>query len=117
MQYTLRILNLLQVTIHSSDEFPTERNAKKSIDRGKQTFLTLDTLPMMSSKQISQLSVEQRNCVFPGEKTLKYFKVYTFRNCKVECFINISLWMCNCSLASDEHIKGKTYDTVLKKKN
>lgn len=42
-------------------------------------------------------SPESRKCYFADEKRLKYFKHYTKRNCELECLVNITLAVCNCS--------------------
>jgi amiloride-sensitive sodium channel len=38
-----------------------------------------------SDESIRKLPPEKRNCYFEGEKELKMFKIYTRRNCEMEC--------------------------------
>uniref|UniRef100_A0A6P7FZG4 Pickpocket protein 28-like n=1 Tax=Diabrotica virgifera virgifera TaxID=50390 RepID=A0A6P7FZG4_DIAVI len=38
----------------------------------------------------------KRECFFPTEKKLKYFKLYTGRNCALECLTNYTLYHCGC---------------------
>lgn len=37
-----------------------------------------------------------RQCYFPKEKYLRFFKVYTAKNCQAECLANITVQKCNC---------------------
>ncbi|CAG9859505.1 unnamed protein product [Phyllotreta striolata] len=38
----------------------------------------------------------RRECYFPDEKELKFFKLYTARNCALECLTNYTLNICGC---------------------
>jgi acid-sensing ion channel, other len=38
----------------------------------------------------------ERGCYFQGEKELKFFKVYTRRNCEMECYASILIYQINC---------------------
>lgn len=38
----------------------------------------------------------RRQCYFPGERYLKYYKIYTANNCKLECLANVTYDMCKC---------------------
>ncbi|CAG9826679.1 unnamed protein product [Diabrotica balteata] len=50
-----------------------------------------------ASEEIRELPLSQRQCLYPDEKDLIYFKVYNFRSCLVECRMNITREMCNCT--------------------
>lgn len=39
-----------------------------------------------------------RQCYFDGERQLRFFKIYTQRNCESECFAALTKMRCNCSL-------------------
>ncbi|XP_039275321.1 pickpocket protein 28-like [Nilaparvata lugens] len=44
------------------------------------------------------LPAESRRCYLPHEKRLKYFKYYTYQNCKMECLTDKVLNDCGCVL-------------------
>ncbi|KAJ2952351.1 hypothetical protein O0L34_g4636 [Tuta absoluta] len=39
---------------------------------------------------------EVRQCFFPGDRTLRYFRIYTISNCMLECQSNYTFKKCNC---------------------
>jgi amiloride-sensitive sodium channel len=49
-----------------------------------------------TSDDIKHYPSERRECLFPSERQLKYFKVYTQQNCQIECKTNFTLEMCGC---------------------
>lgn len=54
----------------------------------KQTYTTEDA---------RQLSISQRKCIFPDERTLELYEgEYTFTNCMKQCRIKRSMALCKC---------------------
>ncbi|XP_050514249.1 pickpocket protein 28-like [Diabrotica virgifera virgifera] len=49
-----------------------------------------------TSNTLKNYDVAKRNCYFSYEKDLYFFKIYTVRNCKVECLTNFTLYYCGC---------------------
>ncbi|XP_057654111.1 pickpocket protein 28-like [Diorhabda carinulata] len=49
-----------------------------------------------TSPALSDYDIEARNCYFSHEKPLKYFKIYTVNNCRLECLTNLTLHHCGC---------------------
>ncbi|KAJ8937726.1 hypothetical protein NQ314_011746 [Rhamnusium bicolor] len=49
-----------------------------------------------TSDTIKSYAPLKRNCYFPNEKSLKYFKVYAQQNCQIECKTNYTLNKCGC---------------------
>lgn len=86
----------LQVIIHGSSDFPRQEDVTREVGVGRVYFLTITGTRMSASKQLSELSVSQRKCIFPEEKNLRYFPTYSVANCKTECFIQTALEMCGC---------------------
>ncbi|KAI5638681.1 amiloride-sensitive sodium channel domain-containing protein [Phthorimaea operculella] len=39
---------------------------------------------------------EVRQCYFPGDRKLRYFRIYTISNCMLECQSNFTFKKCNC---------------------
>lgn len=86
-----------RVYLHGSDEIPWYLH--QFYDIGIKTYTTLSVEPriVMATESMETYSPERRKCYFEGEKWLKYFKYYTKRNCELECLINITKAVCNCS--------------------
>ncbi|XP_063916764.1 pickpocket protein 28-like [Zophobas morio] len=51
---------------------------------------------MTTSDDVKRYNAKRRNCHFPSERPLKYFKVYTQNNCAIECRTNYTLSQCGC---------------------
>ncbi|XP_050509577.1 pickpocket protein 28-like isoform X2 [Diabrotica virgifera virgifera] len=49
-----------------------------------------------TSNTLKSYDVARRNCYFSYEKELHFFKIYTIRNCKIECLTNFTLYYCGC---------------------
>ncbi|XP_063915458.1 pickpocket protein 28-like [Zophobas morio] len=56
------------------------------------------TMPTMiqTSEAVKSYKPERRQCYFPSERNLKYFKIYTQQNCQIECKTNYTLKVCGC---------------------
>lgn len=57
---------------------------------------------------LKSVNPEDRECYFENEKFLKYFKIYTDKNCELECLANFTLAQCDCipyNLPRDQTIK------------
>uniref|UniRef100_A0A6P7F803 Pickpocket protein 28-like isoform X1 n=1 Tax=Diabrotica virgifera virgifera TaxID=50390 RepID=A0A6P7F803_DIAVI len=50
-----------------------------------------------ASEEIRELPLSERQCLYPDEKDLIYFKIYNFRSCLVECRMNITREICKCT--------------------
>lgn len=50
----------------------------------------------MPDKCVQYWTPFERGCYYPNEKPLKFFKVYTERNCETECRANKTLELCGC---------------------
>ncbi|CAH1985752.1 unnamed protein product [Acanthoscelides obtectus] len=49
------------------------------------------------TEDVAGMPSETRRCLLPNEKDLIYFKNYNFHNCMVECRMNTTIKMCNCT--------------------
>jgi amiloride-sensitive sodium channel len=60
--------------------------------------VTIEAIPKITKtdKILKKLSPNDRGCFFKGEKLLKYFKIYSVKNCITECLSNYSLQFHNC---------------------
>lgn len=59
---------------------------------------TISIIPTMisTSDMLRSYKPSQRGCYFPDEKKLKYFKIYSKKNCLLECLANYTLGYCGC---------------------
>ncbi|CAH1733825.1 unnamed protein product [Chironomus riparius] len=60
-----------------------------NINKDNQIYLRTKSFKM--SPELQKYNVKYRQCYFDGEKKLKFFKIYTEKNCKFECLANFTL--------------------------
>ena len=81
--------------IHRPDELQLDRNwvllyGSKSVE------IILKPKIISSDESLRRLRPEIRNCYFKDERQLKYFKIYTKKNCLDECRSDLTFEICEC---------------------
>ncbi|XP_022825599.1 pickpocket protein 28 [Spodoptera litura] len=66
-----------------------------------------------SSDRLRSYDAEVRQCYFPDERYLRYFKIYTASNCMIECLSNITYEKCGCVEFYMPHSSSKQICTQL----
>ena len=56
----------------------------------------LDSSNLLMKFLRRNLSFNSRNCYFPDEKELRFFKAYSQENCLKECMSNATFEVCGC---------------------
>lgn len=87
---------VFRIIVHNNDEFPSYS--------GYQTFHMKDypfkirIVPEINliDDDVKAMSLKKRNCYLPQEKSLKYFKIYTKKNCEQECLSAMMVKACDC---------------------
>ena len=67
-----------------------------SFDSGATIDITVTPEIIRTDKGLESLNPLERECYFEEEKSLKFFKKYSQRNCEVECITNITMERCGC---------------------
>lgn len=96
---TNRNLKIYQAfALHPPHEPPLfmQREDIIEYDGGKMLQIWITPNVITTDEDLKSLAIEDRNCFLEGEKYLRFFKIYTSRNCKVECFANLSSEICGC---------------------
>ncbi|KAK9893081.1 hypothetical protein WA026_023645, partial [Henosepilachna vigintioctopunctata] len=86
----------IKVLFHDSLSYPEFRALKKIITTGTQTHMQILGTRIMCSAEVAELAIEQRECVFPDEVHLKYFKTYSDANCLIEREADEFIRICGC---------------------
>jgi acid-sensing ion channel, other len=76
-------------TVHSPFELPgsyEDDTETCELHFGVDVDVLITPEIIYTDKALRSYEPEKRGCYFEGEKKLKFFKVYTRRNCEVECF-------------------------------
>ncbi|XP_059047781.1 pickpocket protein 28-like [Achroia grisella] len=63
---------------------------------GKTTSLAIKFQTTSASADLEKFGVDVRKCYLHEERVLKYFKIYTPNNCRLECISNYTYETCGC---------------------
>lgn len=77
--------NGFRLTLHTPDEIAGTAAHFYQIPFDVATLISVQPRVMATSKNLRDYSPKKRQCFFPGERRLKFFKHYTQSNCKLEC--------------------------------
>ncbi|CAH2105174.1 unnamed protein product [Euphydryas editha] len=85
-----------KILLHSPAEFPRLSQQFFRVPLGRDISVAVTPKMMTTSEGLSNYSAFRRQCYFPYERYLKYFKVYTQTNCETECLTNFTYAKCGC---------------------
>lgn len=85
-------------TVHPTNELPMMLIKEDIFEFSAARHIEVLITPtvMVSDKSLKALEPSERLCYFEGEKKLRFFKIYTRQNCKIECFSNFMFKLCDC---------------------
>lgn len=82
--------------LHHPDEFIGPFSRSIDIGVGQKVTILVDPFVIATPNNLQKFDIKHRHCFFTLERQLKYFKVYTQRNCRNECFSNYTKTFCGC---------------------
>ncbi|XP_034254271.1 pickpocket protein 28-like [Thrips palmi] len=96
MDYTCRgPMQGFKIAVHSPAEVPQMQQRTRSM-LGEELLINVKPSTISTSEELRYYKPQDRRCFFPEERQLEYFKVYTKRNCELECSSNFSRAHCGC---------------------
>jgi hypothetical protein len=88
-----------QVMVHTSYQFP---DAGDGIclrsERGRRLNIMISPVITVTSHRVKDLSVSTRGCVFPDERELYIYHVYTQSSCLIQCRMEYIANTCGCHM-------------------
>jgi hypothetical protein len=93
---TFQPLELLRIIIHKSYELPSFSGYEIMQPEEHTTHVQIQTEMSSIDENVQSMAINVRNCYLNGEKKLKYFKVYTSKNCKEESLSDFIFNSCKC---------------------
>ncbi|XP_073985653.1 pickpocket 26 isoform X2 [Rhodnius prolixus] len=85
-----------RVLLHNPAEVPSVGERYLRAPLRQEIVASIQPKIMTTSKGLRSYSPDRRQCYFPSERYLAHFKVYTQRNCELECLTNYTLKKCGC---------------------
>ncbi|CAG9767075.1 unnamed protein product [Ceutorhynchus assimilis] len=85
-----------RVVLHIPLRIPRPKNQYFRVPLNEAVLGQIQPQMMSTSEAVQVYHPKRRQCYFPNERYLKYFKIYTQNNCQLECLTNFTLDRCNC---------------------
>lgn len=100
--YTDNYCNRLQegykIFIHNPNEYPNSKSYSINVPFDSVSDIIVKPHVYSIDESVHSFLTDIRKCYVEGERELKYFKAYNKNNCELECNLNISLSLYNCSV-------------------
>lgn len=86
-------------SIHASNELPFMLNSETVFEFGGAKHIEVLITPVVvrSEDSLKNLDYADRYCYFENERHLRFFNLYTKRNCEIDCYANFTHKTCNCT--------------------
>lgn len=62
----------------------------------KSVSAAITPVQIKTSPDVAQYNTKKRTCFFQTDMKLKYFDKYSQKNCRLECFVNLTMESCGC---------------------
>ena len=59
-----------------------------ALNPGTETFMSIKAEVLQSVRAIENIDYAKRACYMPIEKSLRYYNIYAYLNCQLECTAN-----------------------------
>lgn len=87
-----------RIMVHNKDEMPYSEMDFNVIPVSSHSDVIVEALIETIDERAKGYPHEIRQCFVEGERELKYFKIYNKNNCEIECLLNTTLEVYNCTL-------------------
>ncbi|CAG9772855.1 unnamed protein product [Ceutorhynchus assimilis] len=95
--YRDMIIELMQISVHNPEDFPGgDDNMKKVLPLGRINYVQVKALQRKCSKEVKNLSIVHRKCLYSDERKLEYFGGYSYSNCLCLCEAFTAIEKCGC---------------------
>ncbi|XP_061379370.1 pickpocket protein 28-like isoform X2 [Danaus plexippus] len=85
-----------KILLHNPAELPRLSKQYFRAPLSHEVVVAVKPNMMTTSKGLKSLDSSRRQCYFPTERFLQYFKIYTQANCEIECLSNFTYARCGC---------------------
>lgn len=85
-----------KVIVHSPVDVPKGRKNNFYAALGKNNLVFIKPNLIKTTRNLEKYHPDIRRCYFSTEQKLRFFRVYTQRNCELECLSNLTKNHCGC---------------------
>ncbi|RZB38940.1 ASC domain containing protein [Asbolus verrucosus] len=96
LDYSCHAIQGFKVVLHSAVRIPKLKQEYFRLPLDQAVVVAVQPVMITTSEEVKSFDPEKRDCYFPSEISLKYFKSYSQQNCQLECITNATLHECDC---------------------
>lgn len=85
-----------KIKFHNPSEDPQIWKKRYQLSPDAQKLFIINPAGTAAKDEIRKYDAGVRNCYYPFERPLRYYKRYSQRNCETECLANYTLVQCGC---------------------
>ncbi|XP_030745254.1 uncharacterized protein LOC115874287 [Sitophilus oryzae] len=85
-----------KITLHIPIRTPRPKQEFIRVPLNAEVIAAIKPSMITTTKTVENFKPEKRECYFDKDRKLKYFKIYTHRNCLLECLTEFTYWYCDC---------------------
>ncbi|XP_018572876.1 pickpocket protein 28-like [Anoplophora glabripennis] len=84
------------IVLHTPHSIPQVKQRYFQVPFDTSVIAVIQPKMMTTSEEVKKYDPIDRECYFTNERPLKFFKIYTLENCRLECLTNYTLKRCGC---------------------
>ena len=85
-----------KIILHTPSEVPEVSKHYFRVPTFQEVMMSVKPQMITTSDDLIGYKPNRRQCYFNSERQLRFFKVYTQRNCELECLSNFTRTECGC---------------------
>lgn len=85
-----------KILLHTPGEVPQVSKHYFRVPLLQEVLVSVKPNMITTSEGLMSYEPNRRQCYFNSERQLRFFKVYTQRNCELECLSNFTRIECGC---------------------
>lgn len=85
-----------KILLHTPGEVPQVSKHYFRVPLNQEVLVSIQPQMITTSEGLRDYDPNIRGCFFNSERKLRFFKIYTQRNCELECIANFTKNQCGC---------------------
>lgn len=95
-EHVCRPMQGFKITLHMPGDVPQVSKNYIRVPPLQEVLISVKPNMFKTSEGLRDYDPNKRQCFFDSERQLRFYKVYTQRNCELECLSNFTKEACGC---------------------
>nr|XP_015833861.1 PREDICTED: pickpocket protein 28 isoform X1 [Tribolium castaneum] len=96
IDYECKAVQGYRVLLHTPMRMPRLKEEFFRVPLDEAVVVSVQPTMIGTSEAVKTYNIAKRDCCFPSERKLKFFRDYSQLNCQLECLTNFTLDLCGC---------------------